>query len=52
MNEKNQRTNGPVYTHLISGSSISTYNHTKPGKMAEQTLTLITHEPLFNSLVN
>ena len=27
---KNQRTNGPVNAHLISGPSIST-KHTKPG---------------------
>ena len=31
--DRNQRTNGPVNAHLISGSSISTIHvHTKPGK--------------------
>ena len=36
---KNQRTNGPVNAHLISGPSISTEH------MAEKTLTLITNNP-------
>ena len=43
---ENQRTNGPVNAHLISGPSIST-KHTNLDKMAEQTLTLITHNPSF-----
>ena len=43
-------TNGPVNAHLISENSISIKN-TKPDKMTEQTLTLITHNPSFNHLV-
>ena len=37
-------TNGPVNVHLIFGPSLST-NIRNLDKMAEQTLTLITHNP-------
>ena len=45
----NQRTNGPVNAHLISGPHIST-KYTKPGKKQgkEMTLTFNTHFHLLN----
>ena len=47
----NQRTNGPVNTHLISGPRIST-THTKPEKQGqEMTLTFNTQLLSFNELV-
>ena len=47
----NQRTNGPVNAHLVSGPSIST-KHTKTWiKMTEQTLTLITQNSSFTHSV-
>ena len=48
---KNQRTNGPLNAHLISGPNIST--HKTWFKMAEQTmiLNMITHKPSYNHLV-
>ena len=44
---KNQRTNGPVNAHLISGPYIIQILN----KMAVQTLTLITHNPSFTHSV-
>ena len=48
----NQRTNGPVNAHLISGPSISK-NILSLVKIAEQTLTLILiiQDPSFNHLI-
>ena len=46
-----QRTNGPVNPHLISGSRIST-KYTKPGKQGqEMNLTINTHLLSFTELV-
>ena len=46
----NQRTNDPVNANLISGPRISTHIQIL-NKMAEQTLTLITHNPSFTHSV-
>ena len=47
---RNQRINGPVNAHLISGPSINT-KHTFWIKMAELTVNLITHNLSFTSSV-
>ena len=44
---RNQRTNGPVNAHLISGPSIKHKTYKTWIKMAEQTVNLITHNLSF-----